>query len=63
MSDGRRGSVKQADNGTWWFIVDIGAAGERKQTRRRGFPTKKAAQAELTRILGALEQRHYVAPK
>ena len=63
MSDGRRGSVKQAENGTWFFIVDIGAAGERKQTRRRGFPTKRAAQAELTRILGALEQRQYVAPK
>lgn len=63
MSDGRRGSVKQASNGTWGFIVDIGADGQRKQTRRRGFPTRKAAQAELTRILGSLEQRQYVAPK
>ncbi len=63
MSDGRRGSVQRAGNGTWFFVVDIGAAGERKQTRRRGFPTKKAAQAELTRILNSLEQRTYVAPK
>jgi integrase len=63
MSDGRRGSVKQAANGTWHFVVDVGADGERKQTRRRGFPTRKAAQAELTRILGSLEQRQYVAPK
>jgi integrase len=63
MSDGRRGSVKQAANGTWYLIVDIGNPGERKQTRRRGFATKKAAQAELTRILGSLEQRTYVAPK
>lgn len=63
MSDGRRGSVKQAANGTWYFIVDIGTNGQRKQTRRRGFPTRKAAQAELTRILGSLEQRQYVAPK
>jgi integrase len=63
MSDGRRGSVKQAGNGTWYFVVDIGSAGERKQTRRRGFATRKAAQAELTRILGSLEQRTYVAPK
>jgi len=62
MSDGRRGSVNQAANGTWGFIVDIGVAGERKQTRRRGFPSRKTAQAELTRILGALEQRTYVAP-
>jgi len=63
MSDGRRGSVKQAANGTWYFIVDIGTDGQRRQTRRRGFPTRKAAQAELTRILGSLEQRQYVAPK
>lgn len=38
---GRRGSVQQADNGTWFFIVDVGINGERKQTRRRGFPTQK----------------------
>jgi integrase len=63
VSDGRRGSVKQAANGTWGLIVDIGSAGERKQTRRRGFPTRKAAQTELTRILGSLEHRAYVAPK
>jgi len=63
MSDGRRGSVKQAENGTWYFIVDIGANGERKQTRRRGFSTRKTAQAELTRLLGSLEQQTYVAPK
>jgi integrase len=63
MNDGRRGSVKQTANGTWGFVVDIGPDGERKQTRRRGFPTQKAAQAALTRILGSLEQRTYVAPK
>jgi integrase len=63
MRDGRRGSVKQAPNGTWWFVVDVGAEGQRKQTRRRGFPTRRAAQSELTRLLGSLEQRQYVAPK
>jgi len=63
MSDGRRGSVKQAPNGTWSFIVDIGGPGDRKQTRRRGFSSRKVAQAELTRILGTLEHRTYVAPK
>lgn len=62
MSDGRRGSVRQAENGTWYFIVDVGAAGERKQTRRRGFKSKREAQAELTRILTSLETRTYVAP-
>jgi integrase len=63
MTQGRRGSVKQAANGSWGFVVDVGADGERKQTRRRGFATRKAAQAELTRVLGSLEQRIYVAPK
>ncbi len=69
MSNGRRGSVKQAANGTWGFIVDVesdelDARGKpkRKQTRRRGFPTRKAAQAELTRILTSLERSAYVAP-
>jgi integrase len=60
---GRRGSVRQEPNGTWTLVADVGTAGERKQTRRRGFPTRKAAQAELTRILTSLEQRTYVAPK
>ena len=64
MSDGRRGSVKQQANGTWSFVVDIhGDDGTRKQTRRRGFKSKREAQAELTRILGALENRAYVAPR
>jgi len=62
-SDGRRGSVRQAANGTWQFVVDVGRDGNRQQTRRRGFPTKRAAQAELTRILGSLERRTYVAPQ
>lgn len=60
---GRRGSVRQAENGTWFFIVDIGVGVDRRQTRRRGFTTRKAAQSELTRILGSLEQRTYVPPK
>lgn len=70
MSSGRRGSVKQADNGSWYFILDVpsselGTNGrpKRKQTRRRGFKTRKEAQAELTRVLGTLEQQSYVAPQ
>lgn len=62
MTDGRRGSVRQAANGTWFFIVDIGSGTERRQTRRRGFPTKKAAQAALTHILETLSKQSYVAP-
>lgn len=69
-SSGRRGSVKQAENGTWFFIIDVpsselGANGrpKRKQTRRRGFKTRREAQAELTRTLGTLELQSYVAPQ
>ncbi|MEJ7633843.1 tyrosine-type recombinase/integrase [Aeromicrobium sp.] len=69
MSDGRRGSVKQAENGTWFFAVDIdstefGPSGKpkRRQTRRRGFKTKREAQAELTRILTSIEKVEYVIP-
>ena len=62
-SSGRRGSVRQSANGTWFFIVDIGVDGQRQQTRRRGFATQRAAQTELTRVLGALEEKAYVPPK
>jgi integrase len=62
MTDGRRGSVRQAANGSWFLIVDIGSGAERKQTRRRGFTTKKAAQAALTHILETLSKQSYVAP-
>lgn len=70
MSDGRRGSVKQAENGTWWFIVDVpgvelDAHGrpKRRQTRRRGFKTRKEAQTKLTEALGSIAQQTYVAPQ
>ena len=62
MATGRRGSVKQAGNGSWYLVVDVGSGSDRRQTRRRGFTTRKAAQAELTRILGALEDQAYVHP-
>lgn len=70
MSSGRRGSVKQAENGSWYFIIDVpsselGSDGKpkRKQTRRRGFKTRREAQAELTRVLGSLEKQEYIAPQ
>lgn len=62
-SPGRRGSVRQSGNGSWYLVVDIGSGSERKQTRRRGFATKKEAQAELTRILTSLGEGTYVAPQ
>ncbi|HVA61582.1 MAG TPA: tyrosine-type recombinase/integrase [Mycobacteriales bacterium] len=61
---GRRGSVHQEPNGKWLFVVDTSAPGakHRSQTRRRGFPSKKAAQAALTETLSALAGASYVAP-
>jgi hypothetical protein len=50
--------------GTWWFVVDAGTVdGKRKQARRRGFLTKKAAQQELDRVRVSVTQHTYVTPK
>lgn len=61
---GRRGSVKRSRNGTWYFVVDTTPPGavRREQTRRRGFPTRREAQAALTRTIRDLTDRTYVAP-
>ena len=60
---GRRGSVAEASNGTWYFVVDTTVpGGPRRQTRRRGFPTRRAAQAALTQTLAALAKQSYVGP-
>jgi len=61
---GRRGSVRQDANGTWSFVVDAkDETGKRRQTRRRGFPTRRAAQSELTRVLTSLADNSYVSPQ
>jgi integrase len=57
----RRGSVKKATNGTWYFVVDLPKAGEaRRQVRRRGFATRAEAQAALTEMLASLQQGTFV---
>jgi integrase len=57
------GSITRAGNGTWTFVVDVdGVNGRRRQLRRRGFPTKKAAQAELTAVLNDVHRGSYVRP-
>jgi integrase len=61
---GRRGSIRQAASGTWFFVVDVTQpGGERRQTRRRGFATRRDAQRELTRVLASVDDRVYVEPK
>src|SRR4051812_42760227 len=60
---GRRGSVRQEKNGTWYFIVDVvGGRGQRSQTRRRGFRTRREAQSALNETLNSLGRQTYVPP-
>ena len=58
-----QGSIKKDASGKWSFVVDLASAGgKRKQAFRRGFATKKEAQAELTTLLGNQQRGTYVAP-
>ena len=60
---GRRGSIRQDTNGTWSFTVDSTAPGEkRRQMRKRGFPTRRAAQTALTKVLRDLDTGAHVDP-
>jgi integrase len=60
---GRRGSIRQDANGTWSYTVDITAPGEkRRQMRKRGFPTRRAAQTALTKVLRELDTGAHVDP-
>jgi integrase len=60
----RAGSITRDASGRWQFVVDLTPPGatKRKQVRRRGFPTKKAAQAELDELKGTIRAGSFVAP-
>ncbi len=55
---------KDPKNGTWYFMVDIGTGpdGQRRQAKRRGFSTKKAAQEALDDLRKSLRAASY-APR
>lgn len=55
---------KDPKTGTWLFVVDLGrgADGKRRQVKRRGFTTKKAAQAALDQVRHANQTKTYVPP-
>lgn len=55
---------KHDETGTWWFVVDLppGSNGGRRQARRRGFATKKAAQEALDELRNSSRQGTFVAP-
>lgn len=57
------GPRRDEKTGTWQFVADVGTGpdGRRKQARRRGFPTKKAAQAELDRLRVRVHESTFVA--
>lgn len=59
----RSGSITKEPNGAWKLVVDIAPLGApRRQVRRRGFPTKRAAQEALDEIKGTVRRGEWVAP-
>lgn len=54
---------KDEATGTWWFVADVGRGpdGKRRQARRRGFATKKEAQAELDRLRVGVRENTFVS--
>lgn len=56
---------KDPKSGTWFFVVDIGEGprGERRQTRRRDFRTKKEAQEALDDVRKSVRTARYVSPQ
>lgn len=65
MSRGSAAPRYDEGAGSWWFIVDLGVGpdGKRRQAKRRGFRTKKAAQEELDRPRVKVHDSTFVAPK
>lgn len=54
---------KDPNTGTWEFFVDVGSqSGKRKMAHRRGFATKREAQAALDAIRTDVRKATYVAP-
>ena len=58
-----QGSIKRDASGKWFFVVDMSSAdGKRRQVRKRGFATKKEAQAELSELQHQVRSGGYVEP-
>lgn len=52
---------KDEQRGTWFFVIDLPSPdGRRRQIRRRGFDTKKAATAAMRRILDDVDHGIHV---
>ncbi len=63
MSKQRTAAPRKDANGTWSFVADVepGPKGERRQVRRRGFPTRKAAQEALDKLRVTAREGAFVA--
>lgn len=57
------GSVRK-EGAKWYYIIELGrdSKGKRKQKKKRGFKTKKEAQAALTKALHELNTGTYIEP-
>lgn len=55
---------KNPKTGRWDFVCDVGVGldGRRKQARRGGFPTKRAAQEALNKLRREVDTRSFVPP-
>jgi integrase len=54
---------KDTKRGTWYFVVDVpGPNGQRQQHRRRGFKTKKLAEAAQSEVTTDVRRGQYVRP-
>jgi integrase len=58
-----QGSIKK-ENNSWYYVFGYqdSISGKRKQKKKRGFKTKKDAQAALTKALNQLNEGTYVEP-
>jgi integrase len=58
-----RGSIKKDESGRWCFVVDVRTpSGGRRQIRRRGFTTRRAAEQALQHLLGEVASGAFVEP-
>ncbi|MCP3773750.1 tyrosine-type recombinase/integrase [Paenibacillus sp. MZ04-78.2] len=57
------GSIKKDKNtGKYYYVVDVGKDGERKQKKKRGFATKKEAEIALAKLLTEVNDGTYLEP-
>jgi integrase len=61
--EGRAKDAPAIRGALWYFVVDVAPPGaKRKQVRRRGFPTKDAAQSAMDALLGNVRDGTHVEP-